>query len=148
MVEVDASEVGVVAGVCQRSSSDPKLLPCTFFSRRLSPAERNYDIGNQELLGDKLALQEWHHWLEGAYQPFLVWTDNKNLQHICSARHLNSRQARWSLFFTCFNFTLSYRPGSQNQTLSQQFQESEMGTLQDLSLFFPHVVWLELSPGS
>ncbi|XP_042252426.1 uncharacterized protein LOC121886485 isoform X2 [Thunnus maccoyii] len=32
----------------------------------LSPAERNYDISNQELLAVKLALEEWRHWLEGS----------------------------------------------------------------------------------
>ncbi len=30
--------------------SDEKIQSCTFFSHRLSPAERNYDIGNRELL--------------------------------------------------------------------------------------------------
>jgi len=28
----------------------------------LSPAERNYDVGNRELLPLKLALEEWRHW--------------------------------------------------------------------------------------
>ena len=40
----------------------------------LSPAERNYDVGDRELLGVKLALEEWRHWLEGAEHPFTVWT--------------------------------------------------------------------------
>lgn len=140
MVEVDASEVGVGAVLSQRSSSDQKLYPCAFFSRCLPPAERNYDIGNWELLAVKLALEEWRHWLKGASRPFLAWTDHKNLQYIRSARCLNSRQACWSLFFTCFNFTLSYRPGSRNQksdTLSGQFPESKMGTLQDPDSILP-----------
>ncbi len=44
VVEVDASEVWVGAILFQRSSSDDKMHPCTFFSHRLSSAERNYDI--------------------------------------------------------------------------------------------------------
>lgn len=32
------------------SSTDQKRHTCAFFSRHLSPAERNYDIGNRELL--------------------------------------------------------------------------------------------------
>ncbi|KAK7886523.1 hypothetical protein WMY93_026144 [Mugilogobius chulae] len=66
IVEVDASDSGVGAVLSQRSTSDQKLHPCAFFSRRLSPAERNYDIGNRELLAVVLALQEWRHWLEGS----------------------------------------------------------------------------------
>uniref|UniRef100_A0A9J8DDL7 Reverse transcriptase/retrotransposon-derived protein RNase H-like domain-containing protein n=1 Tax=Cyprinus carpio carpio TaxID=630221 RepID=A0A9J8DDL7_CYPCA len=50
LVEVDASEVGVGAVLSQRSPSDNKMHPCAFYSHRLSPAERNYDIGNRELL--------------------------------------------------------------------------------------------------
>ncbi len=64
VVEVDASEVGVGAVLSQRATSDDKVHPCAFFSHRLSPAERNYDIGNRELLAVKLALEEWRHWLE------------------------------------------------------------------------------------
>ncbi|KAI3359334.1 hypothetical protein L3Q82_002837 [Scortum barcoo] len=33
---------------------------------KLSFAEHNYDVGNQELLAIKVTLEEWHHWLEGA----------------------------------------------------------------------------------
>lgn len=114
VVEVDASDVGVGAVLSQRSSTDNKLHPCAFLSRKLSSAERNYDIGNRELLAIKVALGEWRHWLEGAEQPFLVWTDHKNLEYLRTAKRLNSRQARWALFFTRFHFTLSYRPGSKN----------------------------------
>ncbi len=85
VVEVDASEVGVGAVLSQRVTSDDKVHPCAFFSHRLSPAERNYDIGNRELLAVKLALEECRHWLEGSGVPFVVWTDHKNLKYIQSA---------------------------------------------------------------
>jgi hypothetical protein len=62
----------------------------------------------------KKALKEWRHWLERAEHPFIVWTDHKNLEYFCTAKRLNSRQARWALLFTWFNFSLSYRPGSKN----------------------------------
>ncbi len=128
VVEVDASEVGVGAVLSQRSPSDDKMHPCAFLSHRLSPAERNYDIGNRELLAVKLALEEWRHWLEGSGVPFIVWTDHKNLEYIKTAKRLNSRQARWALFFGRFDFTLSYRPGSKNikpDSLSRIFDRTE-----------------------
>ncbi|KAI5619999.1 hypothetical protein C0J50_20436 [Silurus asotus] len=74
VVEVDASFMGVGATLSQHSGNPPQLHPCTYFSKKLSPAELNYEIGNRELLAIKLALEEWRHWLEGAVHPFIVIT--------------------------------------------------------------------------
>ncbi|KAK3508037.1 hypothetical protein QTP70_011080 [Hemibagrus guttatus] len=114
IVEVDASTTGVGAVLSQQQGNTRKLHPCAFFSRKLNPAEVNYDIGNRELLAVKLALEEWRHWLEGAKHPFTVLTDHKNLEYLRAAKRLNPRQARWALFFTRFKFAISYRPGSKN----------------------------------
>lgn len=144
IVEVDASESGVGAVLSQRSTSDQKLHPCAFFSLQLSPAERNYDVGNRELLAVVLALKQWRHWLEGASQPFVVWTDHKNLSYLRSARRLNSRQARWALFLGRFNFTLTYRPGSRNvkpDALSRQVTPATSAeTTEDTILHPPCIV--------
>ncbi|KAK3562654.1 hypothetical protein QTP86_003394 [Hemibagrus guttatus] len=75
-----------------------------------------------------LALEEWRHWLEGARHPFLVLTDHKNLEYLRATKRLNPRQARWALFFTHFDFTISYRPGSKNtraDALSRLFAPEE-----------------------
>ncbi|KAK7938999.1 hypothetical protein WMY93_002325 [Mugilogobius chulae] len=148
VVEVDASDTGVGAVLSQRSPVDQKLHPCAFFSRRLSPAERNYSIGDKELLAVKLALEEWRHYLEGTEIPFVVWTDHKNLSYIQSAKRLNSRQARWALFFGRFNFTLTYRLGSRNvkpDSLSRQFSSSDspdtMETVLPLSCVVASLTW-------
>ena len=125
IVEVDASNVVVGAILSQRLAGDNKVHPCAFYSHRLCPAEQNYDIGNKELLAVKLALEEWRQWLEGAQSPFQVWTDHKNLEYLQTAKRLNSRQARWALFFSRFNFHLAYRPGSNNvkpDALSRYFE--------------------------
>ncbi|KAK3536851.1 hypothetical protein QTP86_027028, partial [Hemibagrus guttatus] len=113
IVEVDASVLGVGAVLSQRRGETPVLHPCAYFSKKLSPAEQNY-IGNPELLAIKLALAEWRHWLEGVNQPFEVITDHRNLQYLREAKHLNPRQAWWALFFTRFNFCVTYHPGNKN----------------------------------
>ncbi|XP_047227125.1 uncharacterized protein LOC124871699 [Girardinichthys multiradiatus] len=56
----------------EKFSGEGKIGDCTpvlFFSRRLSNTERNYDVGDRELLAIKLALEEWRHWFEGAEFP-------------------------------------------------------------------------------
>ncbi|XP_058234685.1 uncharacterized protein LOC131345702 [Hemibagrus wyckioides] len=59
VVEVDASNCGIGAVLSQRHEVPGKLHPCAFFSRKLTTAEINYDVGNRELLSIKAALEEW-----------------------------------------------------------------------------------------
>lgn len=73
----------------------------------------------------KAALEQWRHWLEGSKHPFTVLTDHR--KYLRSAIRLNHHQARWALFFTRFQFTVTYRPGSKNtkaDALSHQFESS------------------------
>lgn len=50
----------------------------------------------QEHLAIKLALEEWHHWLESIEQPFVVWIDHWKLG--VTAKQ-NPCQAHWLFFF-------------------------------------------------
>lgn len=52
VVEVDASDVEVGAILSQRGM-DNKLHPCAFLSHRLTPAERNYDVGGSRTVGGR-----------------------------------------------------------------------------------------------
>ncbi|KAK3570670.1 hypothetical protein QTP86_024756 [Hemibagrus guttatus] len=122
VVEVDASSSGIGAVLSQRHGVPSKLHPCAFFYRKLTAAGANYDVGNRELLSIKAVLEEWQHWLEGARHPFLVLTDHHNLEYLRSAKRLNPLQARWALFFTRFEFSVTYRPGTKFEAQSEPSQ--------------------------
>lgn len=79
---------------------------------KLTLKEQNYDIGNCELLAIKLALGEWRYWLEA--HNFIMLTDHRNLEYLREPKRLNPRQVRSALFFTCFDISISYRPGNKN----------------------------------
>lgn len=81
VLEVDASEIAVGAVLSQRKGSKALLNTVAFFSHKLSSAERNYDVGDRELLTIKVALEEWQYLLEGAAHPILVYTDHKDLEY-------------------------------------------------------------------
>ncbi|KAI3367249.1 hypothetical protein L3Q82_008301 [Scortum barcoo] len=131
VVEVDASDIGSEQSCPRDGGLTVGSIPVPS-SPAASPLQRPITTsGNRELLAVKMALEEWRHWLEGSTQPFVVWTDHKNLAYIQTAKRLNSRQARWALFFSRFDFVLTYRPGSRNikpdDALSRQFSVEEEG---------------------
>ena len=94
---------------------DGKLYPITFYSRKFSAAEINYEIHDKELLAIVVSFQEWRQFLEGATHPVTVYTNHKNLEYFTSARVLNRRQARWNMSFSPFQFTITYRLGKQQE---------------------------------
>ncbi|KAL0192316.1 hypothetical protein M9458_010612, partial [Cirrhinus mrigala] len=138
--EVDASTTGVGAVFSHAVGESLLLHPCAFFSRKLSPAEQNYNVGNRELLAIKLALEEWRHWLEGAIHQFNI-TDHKNLQYLREAKRMNP------LKLTRFNFKITYRPGSKNvkaDALSRQFSiysPTEPGPIIPSDLIVSPIIW-------
>lgn len=87
-----SSDLWVELVLSQPSSKDGKLHPCAFWCRKLSTAQQNYAVGDQDLLTIKVTLEEYRHWLEGAEQPFLVWTNHMNFKYIKNAKRLNPRQ--------------------------------------------------------
>ncbi|KAK1800327.1 hypothetical protein P4O66_005469 [Electrophorus voltai] len=126
IIEADTSDIGVGAVLLQKCQGD-KFHPVAYFSKKLS------GIGERELLAIKLALEEWKHWLEGSNHSFLVITDHRNLEYMRTARQLSPRQARWSLFFSRFNFKIMYRPGIWNtkaDALSRVHLEEREETLE------------------
>ena len=72
-----------------QANSNQDLHPCAYFSRTFSPAQRNYDIYNRELLAVILALEEWHQYLQGTQHPITIITDHKNLSYIKDPQKLS-----------------------------------------------------------
>ena len=54
--------------------------PVAFSSHSMMPQEQNYPIADKEMLSGIKALEQWHHYLEGARHQFEIWNDNVNLQ--------------------------------------------------------------------
>ncbi|KAI0996011.1 hypothetical protein K3495_g12171, partial [Podosphaera aphanis] len=110
ILETDAS--GWATGGCllQRQPRG-EVKPVAYYSKKLSPAECNYDIHDKELLAIIRCLNEWRSELIGLKNPFLILTDHKNLRYFMTSRRLSERQVRWSQILSQFNFRLEFRAG-------------------------------------
>ncbi|KAI0994041.1 hypothetical protein K3495_g14141 [Podosphaera aphanis] len=110
VVEADCS--GYVMGACLPQFDDRKILrPVAYYSRKLSPAESNYEIHDKELLAVVSALDVWRSELTGLKDPFIVLSDHKNLQYFMTSKKLSERQVRWSYMLSQFVFQLKFRAG-------------------------------------
>ncbi|KAI0996563.1 hypothetical protein K3495_g11619 [Podosphaera aphanis] len=110
VVEADCS--GYVMGACLSQYDQTNTLrPIAYFSRKLSPAESNYEIYDKELLSIISAVKEWRGELMGLKDHFVILSDHKNLQYFMSTRKLSERQVRWSYTLSQFNFELRFRVG-------------------------------------
>jgi hypothetical protein len=112
-LEADSSNFATGA-ILSQEGEDGKWHPVAFMSKSLNEVERNYDIHDMEMLAIIRALEEWRHYLEGTKHTFQIWTDHKNLEYFMTAKKLNRRQARWSLFLSRFDFSLHHRPGKSS----------------------------------
>src|SRR6202040_449426 len=122
-VDADNSDFATDAILSQQSLEDDKWHPIAYYSKSLSAVERNYEIHDKEMLAVIRALEEWHHFLEGARHKFEIWTDHKNLEYFMLAKKLNRRQARWSRYLSRFDFAMHHRPGrsmGKSDALSRQ----------------------------
>ena len=121
-IETDASKYATGAVLTQLDSNGDRH-PISFISKTFSPAERNYEIYDRELLAIIRALEEWRHYIQGSPHTTIVLSDHKNLTYYREAKKLNRRQARWSLYLSEYDVKLVHTPGNkmvQSDALSRR----------------------------
>jgi hypothetical protein len=110
-VEADSSNFTTSVVLSLQSSDDQKWHLIAFYSKLLNMVEHNYEIHDKEMLMIMWGLEEWRHFLEGVKEHIKIWTDHKNLKYFMTAKNLNCRQARWSLYLSRFDFVMHHCPG-------------------------------------
>ncbi|KAE8247514.1 hypothetical protein A4X03_0g7031, partial [Tilletia caries] len=111
-VETYASDYAIAA-VASQPDENGRLRPVAYRSRKMDPAELNYEIHDKEMLAIVDTLQEWRHLLQDPRHTVTIFTDHKNLEYFTTSKLLNRRQARWSMKLTEYDFKIIYRPGHQ-----------------------------------
>ncbi|KAJ1598919.1 hypothetical protein NDA14_005533 [Ustilago hordei] len=82
-------------------------------TRKMSSAEKNYEIHDKELLAVVACLTQWRHMLAGLPNQLVILTDHEALKYFKSQRRITGRQARWAILLADFDFILQYRPGDK-----------------------------------
>ena len=112
VIETDASD-HTIAGIISQPDDQGRLRPLVFYSKKLGPAECNYQIYEKELLAIVTALKEWRQYVEGNKKTVKVITDHRNLEYFQTAKLNNRRQARWSMELQGIDFKIHFRSGKQ-----------------------------------
>ncbi len=110
IVHTDAS--GYATGAVLMQQFDEGLRPIAFLSKKMTKAEQNYPVHEQELLAILNALRAWRHYLGG--RRFTVLTDHQSLQYVSTSVMATPRQVRWASWLSEFDFDIRYSPGRAN----------------------------------
>ena len=113
-LEVNTSLFAVGAVLFQRDE-EGRRWPILYFLQALNPAERNYNIWDQEFLAMIRGLKHKRHLFVGSPQKVIILTDHKNLAHYRHPQKINKRVARYLHTLADFDLELWHIPGSTNK---------------------------------
>uniref|UniRef100_UPI0010A03C36 uncharacterized protein K02A2.6-like n=1 Tax=Podarcis muralis TaxID=64176 RepID=UPI0010A03C36 len=109
----DASPFGIGAVLSHRFP-DGREASLAYFSRTLSPTERNYSQLDKEALALVAGVKRFHEYLYG--RTFDLITDHKPLLGLLAGDRptppvLSPRMLRWTVFLAAYHYRLIHRPG-------------------------------------
>jgi hypothetical protein len=88
IIETNASDY-VFTSILSQYDDEGILHLVTFFSKKHSLAECNYEIYDKELMAIVHAFEEWQLQLEGVSYPIMVLSNHKNLEYFITTKLLN-----------------------------------------------------------
>lgn len=106
VVECDASGSGFGTVLHQGSG------PIAFFSKQIAVCHAKLAAYERELIGLVQAVRHWRPYLWG--REFVVRTDHYSLKFLLDQRLATIPQHQWASKLLGFDFTVEYKPGTQN----------------------------------
>lgn len=111
ILSTDASGIAIGA-VLSSQLHDGVEHPIAYASRQLNKPEKNYDATERELLALVWATKYFRCYLYG--RKFTAVTDHSALRWMLSLRDPSSRQTRWALRLSEFDYDVVHKPGNKH----------------------------------
>ncbi|CAN6458156.1 unnamed protein product [Victoria cruziana] len=106
VVETDACDVGVGAVLSQDGH------PIAYMSKALTKRAKPFSTYEKEMLVIVVAVEKWRPYLIGRH--FIVKIDHASLKHLLQQKISTPTQQRWIARLLCYDFTIEYRKGPEN----------------------------------
>ena len=110
ILDTDASKEGIGAVLSQIQDGEERVIG--YYSKTLSPAERNYCVTRRELLAVVKGMKHFRPYLYG--QVFLLRTDHASLLWLCRRKEPSDQVARWLEALAEFKYTVRHRAGARH----------------------------------
>ena len=107
-LQTDVSDRAIRAMVFQQR----KFLD--YYSRKLTPVETNYTIGDKKMFAVVVALKHWRHLIQRAKHKVFVYIDHKRLMFFLEIKQLSLKQVRWLKELACYDFAIKYIKSENN----------------------------------
>ena len=104
-IEIDA--FNLIIKICLNQQADSKRHSATYFSKKLSSTEQNYDIHDKKLLIIIAALKHWKIYAKNA-SSLNIYTNHKNLLQFIIIKELNQRLVWWAEELNQYKFKIHY----------------------------------------
>jgi hypothetical protein len=114
VVHTDASDFAIGGWIGQTHTVDgvESLCPVTYWSRKLTLAERKYPVHLKEHLAMKEFITRFRMYLWG--EKFTAVVDHRSLEYLVTQPKLSSQQIRWVEALCEFDFEIRYEKGITN----------------------------------
>lgn len=106
-METHVFDIGIRVVLCQ----DRHLI--AYLSKALYGRNLTLSTYDKEMFAIVFAVQNWRHYLLG--QQFRIITDHKPIKYFLEQRITTPQQQKWLVKLLGYNYSMDYRPGSQNE---------------------------------
>ena len=131
-IETDASNL--VLGACITQEKDRKQHPITYYSRKFTLTEEQYNVYNKELLAIVLAIKYQQVYAQSC-SKLTIYTDYKNLTYFTTTKVLNSRQVRQLEMLGEYKFKILYTPRKDNSRVDALSCRSNLASKKTVNAF-------------